>query len=171
VTVLLSGPAGEPYWLELDPERAAVLREDLAGPDGAVTVDRAAVLREAADWFERECPDAGGSMDLCMCHAAEPLRQWVDEAQQPEANFTEARAAFMQIGRTPSLEGLRAELRIEGWPPLVGRYIGASMGRMRDVPGHEHLLSVDPRLIFEYADEQPAAVPAQQPEAAEGAQR
>jgi hypothetical protein len=34
VTVLLSGPAGEPYCLELDPERAAVLREDLAGPDG-----------------------------------------------------------------------------------------------------------------------------------------
>jgi hypothetical protein len=32
VTVLLSGPDGEPYWLELDPERAAVLREDLAGP-------------------------------------------------------------------------------------------------------------------------------------------
>jgi hypothetical protein len=35
VTVLLSGPDGEPYWLELDPERAAVLRQDLAGPDSA----------------------------------------------------------------------------------------------------------------------------------------
>ncbi|GGW15817.1 hypothetical protein GCM10018980_51410 [Streptomyces capoamus] len=34
ITVLLSGPAGEPYWLELDPERAAALRTDLAGPDG-----------------------------------------------------------------------------------------------------------------------------------------
>lgn len=33
VIVLLSGPDREPYWLELDPERAAVLREDLAGPD------------------------------------------------------------------------------------------------------------------------------------------
>lgn len=32
ITVLLSGPNGEPYWLELDPERAAVLRQDLAGP-------------------------------------------------------------------------------------------------------------------------------------------
>ncbi|MGW8703427.1 hypothetical protein ACWGOK_42090, partial [Streptomyces eurythermus] len=32
VTVLLSGPDGEPYWLELDQERAGVLREDLAGP-------------------------------------------------------------------------------------------------------------------------------------------
>lgn len=37
VIVLLSGPAGEPYWLELDPERAAVLRQDLAGPDGEET--------------------------------------------------------------------------------------------------------------------------------------
>lgn len=36
ITVMLSGPAGEPYWLELEPERAAVLREDLSGPDGAV---------------------------------------------------------------------------------------------------------------------------------------
>ncbi|MFP3986931.1 hypothetical protein U9R90_05390 [Streptomyces sp. E11-3] len=34
ITVMLSGPAGEPYWLELDPERAAVLRQDLAGPEG-----------------------------------------------------------------------------------------------------------------------------------------
>lgn len=34
VTMLLSGPAGEPYWLELEPEQAAVLREDLAGPGG-----------------------------------------------------------------------------------------------------------------------------------------
>jgi hypothetical protein len=33
VIVLLSGPDGEPYWLELDAERAAALRQDLAGPD------------------------------------------------------------------------------------------------------------------------------------------
>lgn len=33
VIVLLSGPDREPYWLELDPERAAVLRRNLAGPD------------------------------------------------------------------------------------------------------------------------------------------
>ncbi|MEU0207393.1 hypothetical protein [Streptomyces canus] len=32
VIVLLSGPNGEPYWLELEATRAAVLREDLAGP-------------------------------------------------------------------------------------------------------------------------------------------
>ena len=32
--VLLSGPDGEPYTLELEPSQAAVLRDDLAGPDG-----------------------------------------------------------------------------------------------------------------------------------------
>lgn len=32
VIVLLSGLEGEPYWLELDLERAAVLRQNLAGP-------------------------------------------------------------------------------------------------------------------------------------------
>jgi len=36
-TVMLSGPDGEPYWLELDQERAAVLRQNLAGPDGEET--------------------------------------------------------------------------------------------------------------------------------------
>lgn len=34
VFVLLSGPNLEPYSLELEPSLAAVLREDLAGPDG-----------------------------------------------------------------------------------------------------------------------------------------
>jgi hypothetical protein len=33
-TVMLSGPDGEPYWLELDPKRTAALRQNLAGPDG-----------------------------------------------------------------------------------------------------------------------------------------
>lgn len=33
VIVMMSGPGREPYRLELDPERAAVLRQNLAGPD------------------------------------------------------------------------------------------------------------------------------------------
>ncbi|MFE2852676.1 hypothetical protein ACFXJO_16290 [Streptomyces lavendulae] len=32
VTVLLSGPQGEPYWLELGEERAAALRQNLTRP-------------------------------------------------------------------------------------------------------------------------------------------
>ncbi|MYR76564.1 MULTISPECIES: hypothetical protein, partial [unclassified Streptomyces] len=42
----------EPYWVELDPERTAALRNALAGPESTAQpapVDRAAVLREAAD--------------------------------------------------------------------------------------------------------------------------
>ena len=95
--------------------------------------------------------------ELHVAMAARGLLADETAAAETRAAFTEARAAFMQIGRTPSLEGLRAELRIEGQEPIIGRYCGASMGRMHDVPGHEHLLAVDPRLIFEYAEEQPAA--------------
>lgn len=41
VIVCLSGPAPDyrPYWLELGPERAAALRDDLTGPDGPPAVD------------------------------------------------------------------------------------------------------------------------------------
>jgi len=41
VIVLLSGPDREPYWLNLDPERAAALRQCLAGPDGEQAADPA----------------------------------------------------------------------------------------------------------------------------------
>ncbi|MGW1546648.1 hypothetical protein [Streptomyces sp. NPDC002346] len=63
--------------------------------------------------------------------------------------FTEARAAFMQIGHTHALEGLRTELHIEGHPPLVGRYCGAGMIRAEDLDG---VLLIEPRLAFEYAE-------------------
>jgi hypothetical protein len=83
------------------------------------------------------------------------VRRWV--AKHPEQtasplpdNFTEARAAFFQIGHTPSLQGLRTELHIEGRPPLIGQYAGAEMGRL---PNHDDVLSIRPQLLFRYADE------------------
>ncbi|MEU7155123.1 hypothetical protein [Streptomyces chrestomyceticus] len=55
--------------------------------------NRAEVLCKAADWFEAECPSAGGSMDLCMCHAAEPLRRMADEAGKDTRKGESTRAA------------------------------------------------------------------------------
>jgi hypothetical protein len=52
VTLLLSGPDGEPYWLELEPERAAVLRQNLAGPEAAREVVHA-------------CPPHGSGLTAC----------------------------------------------------------------------------------------------------------
>jgi hypothetical protein len=52
VIVLLSGPDREPYWLELDPERAAVLRQNLAGPEAAREVVHA-------------CPPHGSGLTSC----------------------------------------------------------------------------------------------------------
>lgn len=109
--------------------------------------------------LDRLLPD---EQQLCLDEAALWLRAAIAAGIVPaaEADFTEARAAFMSIGRTPSLEGLRTELHIEGRPALVGRYCGAEMGRMHDVPGYEHVLSIKPQLLFEYdestAEEQPA---------------
>jgi hypothetical protein len=52
VIVMLSGPDGEPYWLELDPGRAAVLRQNLAGPEAAREVVHA-------------CPPPGSGLTPC----------------------------------------------------------------------------------------------------------
>jgi hypothetical protein len=71
VIVLLSGPQGEPYWLELEPDRAAALRRNLENTEPATAdavldvlpepVDRAAVraetLREAADLLQAWRPE------------------------------------------------------------------------------------------------------------------
>jgi hypothetical protein len=139
-------------WDEAEELLAAYDASRAAAPAAvpSVSADRVAAQADAT-W-------APGRTAHTVMHAdAAELRRMADEAPKPEAEFTEARAAFMQMGRTPSLEGLRTELRIEGQPPLVGRYCGAAMGRMHDVPGHEHLLAIDPRLIFEYADEEPTS--------------
>ncbi|XUM01257.1 hypothetical protein ACQ86F_31755 [Streptomyces venezuelae ATCC 10712] len=52
----------------------------------------------------------------------------------------------MQIGQTPSLQGLRAELRIEGHPPLIGNYAGAGMRRLK-----KGVLAIEPMLLFAWA--------------------
>lgn len=77
-------------------------------------------------------------------------------AEQPE--FTDAGTAYFQIGMTPALQGLRAELRIEGRAPLVGRYAGAGMRRAKN---HDDLMIIEPMLLFPHGaapapEEQPA---------------
>ncbi|MFI8278566.1 hypothetical protein ACIGBH_27570 [Streptomyces sp. NPDC085929] len=75
------------------------------------------------------------------------LRARVAELEAAAAPLpdTEGGTAFRQIGITPSLQGLRAELRIEGFPPLVGRYSGAGMRRVDD---RRELLLIEPALVF-----------------------
>ena len=52
--VLLSGPDGEPYTLELEPSQAAVLREDLAGPDGPAAFRAAWDTEQVGPLYGRE---------------------------------------------------------------------------------------------------------------------
>ncbi|MGW2984070.1 hypothetical protein [Streptomyces goshikiensis] len=62
VTVMLSGPQGEPYWLELDVDRAAVLRQNLAGPPEQDETDEtddglATAVVETQQAIDDECSD------------------------------------------------------------------------------------------------------------------
>ncbi|MEU8740647.1 hypothetical protein [Streptomyces halstedii] len=94
-TVLLSGPGGDPYWVELDPERTAALRDALAGPDAAVPpapADRAAVLREAADYVGNDDTCDCGGCDSCVPNKlAAGLRRLAGEAAAGAHHPTEAR--------------------------------------------------------------------------------
>ena len=55
---------------------------DRATPVGPLLDLRSEVLLAAADRFEAGCPDAGGDLDLCTCHAAEPLRRMADNPNE-----------------------------------------------------------------------------------------
>lgn len=97
VTVCLSGPDRKPYWLELDPERAQALRDDLAAPAEArpTMVDRTHVERalkdtrtraliDAADALTAACPDHGtgdACTIRCQCDGADVIRQMAREAR------------------------------------------------------------------------------------------
>jgi hypothetical protein len=172
VTVLLSGPAGEPYWLELDPERAGVLREDLAGPDGAVAVDRAAVLDEAADALDAyiaryRSPSianwtgavtflhrmAGEARDERETQAnldtlAEDLHRWTDEAQQHEPGVVAYRSSGARVLRCLT----HAPVDLTGFTPVTSE----------DLPDGG---------ICTHPDCGVDVLIPQQPEAAEGAQQ
>lgn len=54
VIVLLSGPDGEPYTLELEPSQAAILRDDLAGPEGSAAFRAAWDTEQVGPLYGRE---------------------------------------------------------------------------------------------------------------------
>jgi hypothetical protein len=67
------------------------------------------------------------------------------EGESTPLPHTDAHTAFMLLGTTPSLRGLRTELRIEGRPPLVGRYIGFGSRKAQQLDG----FLIEPFLFFE----------------------
>ena len=96
VIVMFSGPDREPYWLELDPERAAVLHEDLAGPDGeSTTPPRQTLTPNEYDsaWHavEGAAGEVGADPGTILHAVLDRLGiQWQDAAQ-PTATSTPAR--------------------------------------------------------------------------------
>lgn len=63
--ILLTGPTGERYYLELDPEHTDSLRRDLASGPGNCTCDlTAAADDEPAQQPDEDCPDHGTPLNL-----------------------------------------------------------------------------------------------------------
>ena len=129
-TVLLSGPDREPYTLELEPEQAAVLREDLAGPNGPVAADRAVNLNQAADALDadmerffaewpdepRNSPYAQGRKD-----ASDALRRLAAQAQPDsteEFDYPRDPDAEVILNSLPpeAQRSIRAQLAAEAQP-------------------------------------------------------
>ncbi|RNG26158.1 hypothetical protein [Streptomyces botrytidirepellens] len=81
VTVLLSGPEGEPYWLELDVERAAVLRQNLAGPaeqdrmSDAFSGTKPCGHNDPHEWVEPHTPTPGPKYPFHVCELADAAAQ------------------------------------------------------------------------------------------------
>ncbi|WP_326700231.1 hypothetical protein OG909_24860 [Streptomyces sp. NBC_01754] len=76
-TVMLSGPSGEPYWVELGPERTAALRDALAGPAAPPAPTDRATTR---DRIRRAICEASGSTWLPDEHADAVLAVLAGEA-------------------------------------------------------------------------------------------
>ncbi|MER7053418.1 hypothetical protein [Streptomyces sp. NPDC000351] len=91
VTVMLSGPDGEPYWLELEQGRAAVLREDLAGPPA----DQAAVREQLlAAIDDTRCEPLGYAGKEALLAAYDASRTPADQgADEVDADTVANRAA------------------------------------------------------------------------------
>lgn len=71
--ILLSGPDGAPYWLELDPDRAAALRAALAGPDCAPVLDE--------DDDDPEADDSDSDVFALISEIASRLRDATDDGE------------------------------------------------------------------------------------------
>ncbi|MFJ7999015.1 hypothetical protein ACIQ7D_17970 [Streptomyces sp. NPDC096310] len=90
VIVLLSGPDREPYWLELDPEHAAVLREDLAGPaEPEPEPRRCGRTRGVSGVYYRPCARDAGHPEA-YCRSADGEHLFLAGPAVPAAPETEA---------------------------------------------------------------------------------
>lgn len=131
ITVCLSGPDREPYWLELDRERAAVLRDDLAGPDRTEPQDHPGA--ELYTQLRRAGNDHDTTNRLIYAHARMAIRQHeaLPDAgpaggQQDATQTTTDEPVFQPVDPT-----LAARQDIEVLMQR-GPIVGAEVGRLLD---------------------------------------
>ncbi|WP_431980066.1 hypothetical protein [Streptomyces qinglanensis] len=96
---------------------------------------RAQVLRAAARKFEAECPDAGGQLPLCMCHAAVPLRELADAAERDDAgkDTQPGESTHLRTARDGTWYGLpwAAWLDADDQQEFLGEIASAALGYYR----------------------------------------
>lgn len=108
VIVCMTGPGREPYWLELDPEQAAVLRQDLAGPTAEEHQDHPGA--ELYTQLRKAGLDHDTTNQLIYAHARMAIRQHEalndatpavgrQDATQPTTDETEARRRLAAVER------------------------------------------------------------------------
>lgn len=90
VIVLLSGPDGEPYTLELEPSQAAVLRDDLAGPEGPAAFQAAWDMEQCGPLYASEA----AARDHCMHDAR---RDYADGIELVWRAYEDAVAALHAV--------------------------------------------------------------------------
>ncbi|MDP5310444.1 hypothetical protein [Streptomyces poriferorum] len=105
-TVLLSGPGGEPYWVEMDPERTAALREALAGPEAQPATDQHEHVWATVPANGAYAQLMGLTWTRCTTCDQQPATDQPDEA---EAHPTEV----TWIGEMQESDGLWGYLRAD----------------------------------------------------------
>ncbi|MEV7282856.1 hypothetical protein [Streptomyces sp. NPDC093111] len=91
VTICMSGPDSEPYWLELDTGKAAALRDDLAGPDAPAVGQPDAIQPDLP-----HAPYITAVVDALTAAGLEPDIWWISDAEtDPYATGPDAGCATM----------------------------------------------------------------------------
>ncbi|MFF8918032.1 hypothetical protein ACF08M_33200 [Streptomyces sp. NPDC015032] len=109
--VCLSGPGGRPYWLELEPERAQALRDDLTPPAAEPDVHPAAEVEQLRRRVEEAEQDTEGAVT-----AAAHLTRLIGKRSEKAERSAKKQCSRAKMAET-ELRILRSGLRASGADP------------------------------------------------------
>ncbi|MFE5864321.1 hypothetical protein [Streptomyces virginiae] len=125
IIVRLSGPDGQPYWLELEPKRAQALRDDLTPPAAEPQVHPAAEVVQLRKRVEEAEQDAEEAVS-----AAAHLTRLIGKRSDKAERSAEKQCSRAKIAET-ELHVLRSGLRASGADPTQNQNLWAQI-RLRN---------------------------------------